>query len=103
MNVINKMVIIPEKEYNLLRGQEKQIDETKPDGPKFEQEHETSTILDDKKSAANLNANISAVKLNEIKDSFKKAVQKYEKKLSKRPVKRKQNKQSLKWTNVKNF
>lgn len=103
MNVTNKMVIIPEKEYNLLKDKDKQIDGTKPERIQAEQDSEVNPMLKDNESVAHLNEKISKVDLNEIKDSFKKAVQKYERKLSKQPVKKKQNQQSLKWTNVKNF
>lgn len=103
MNVINKMVIIPEKEYNILKGQDKQIDDVKPGGLKAAKDFTAELTLDDRKGVADLNENTSKVNLDEIKDSFKKAVQKYEKKLSKRPAKRKQNEEILKWTNVKNF
>lgn len=90
MNVINKMVIIPEKEYHLIKRSSNNTD--------TEEEKPKSIEMEKKKSDPE-------IKLNEYKESFRKAIRKYEKKLSKRPKKDKKIEkcQTLKWTNVKNF
>lgn len=97
MNVINKMVVIPEKEYILLKNHDEKSDNVKPLVEQTTAETETNSQLENK---------FNEVDLNEIKTSFKEAVQKYEAKLSKRPKSGDQPRkkcQKLKWTNVKNF
>lgn len=102
MNVINKMVVIPEKEYILLKNHDEKSDNVKPLVEQTTAKTETNSQVENK---------FTELDLNEIKTSFKEAVQKYEEKLSKRPKRPKRPKsgeqtkkcQKLKWTNVKNF
>lgn len=101
MNVFNKMVIVPEKEYDRLKIEKKQSNDPEPVSEQTDPKsaEEINNVVNNKK-------NVDHVNLDKIETSFRKAVKKYEAKLSKRSRKipnKKEQCQTLKWTNVKNF
>ena len=86
MNVLNKMVVIPEKEYQSLKSNNKETE----DGV-----HDNIEKTND----------VTPVSLDEYKISFEKALKKYKKKPIKKvkTVKEKPSIPLIKWSSVKNF